>query len=254
MSETLTAVILTRNEARHIADCIASVAFADTVVVFDSGSTDDTVAIAMRGGAHVLHRDFDDYAGQRNAALDAVGQGWVLFVDADERVTPELAAEVRQAIAQGAPVGYQIPRHNYIFGKLTRGAGWYPDYQTRLLKVGAARYDPAKKVHEVVLLDGPQGTLEQPIVHYNYDHPAQFHAKQRRYVAYDARILFEQGVRPKLYTPFTQAVRHFRWRYLMLGGWRDSWHGLRLSALMAWYEYRKYRLLQGLWRQGSKTK
>lgn len=253
MSEMLTAVILTRNEAQHIADCIASVGFADAVIVFDSGSTDDTVEIAGRGGAHVLHRAFDDYAGQRNAALDAVGQGWVLFVDADERVTPELAAEVRRVVAQGAAAGYRIPRHNYIFGKLTRGAGWYPDYQTRLLKVGSARYDPAKKVHEVVLLDGPEGTLEHPIIHYNYDHPAQFHEKQRRYVAYDARILYEQGVRPKPYTPFTQAVRHFRWRYLTLGGWRDAWHGLRLSALMAWYEYRKYRLLQGLWRQGGGT-
>jgi len=247
MSGPLTVIILTRNEERHIADCIISAGFADAVIVFDSGSTDHTVAIAGEHGAQVLHRDFDDYAGQRNAALDAVGQGWVLFVDADERVTPELAAEVHRAM-DGEAAGYRIPRHNFIFGKLTRGAGWYPDYQTRLLKVGSARYDPARKVHEVVLLDGPEGTLEHPLIHYNYDRPAQFHAKQRRYVAYDARILFEQGVRPKLYTPFTQAVRHFRWRYLTLGGWRDGWHGLRLSALMAWYEYRKYRLLQCLWR------
>lgn len=253
MSDALTAVILTYNEARHIAECIASVQFADDVLVFDSGSTDETAALAEANGARVLQRPFDDYAGQRNAALDAVGQGWVLFVDADERVTPELAAEVRAVIARSDTVGYRIPRHNYIFGKLTRGAGWYPDYQTRLLKVGAARYDPAKKVHEVVLLDGPEGTLEHPFIHYNYDHPAQFRDKQRRYVAYDARILYEQGVRPKAYTPFTQAARHFRWRYLTLGGWRDGFHGLRLSALMAWYEYRKYRLLQDLCRANAGT-
>lgn len=253
MSDALTAVILTYNEARHIAECIASVQFADDVLVFDSGSTDETAALAEANGARVLQRPFDDYAGQRNAALDAVGGGWVLFVDADERVTPELAAEVRAVIASGGAAGYRIPRHNYIFGKLTCGAGWYPDYQTRLLKVGAARYDPAKKVHEVVLLDGPEGTLEHPFIHYNYDHPAQFRDKQRRYVAYDARILYEQGVRPKAYTPFTQAARHFRWRYLTLGGWRDGFHGLRLSALMAWYEYRKYRLLQDLWRANAGT-
>jgi glycosyltransferase involved in cell wall biosynthesis len=254
VSGPLTAVILTYNEARHISACIESVRFADAVLVFDSGSTDDTPALARQQGARVQDRPFDDYAGQRNAALDAVGEGWVLFVDADERVTPALAAEVRAAIGSDVIAGYRIPRHNHIFGKLTRGAGWYPDYQTRLLRVGAARYDPAKKVHEVVLLDGPEGTLANPLIHYNYDHPRQFHDKQPRYVAYDAQILFEQGVRPKRYTPYTQAVRHFRWRYLTLGGWRDGWHGFRLSAWMAWYEYRKYRRLVELWRTAESRK
>ena len=251
MTGPLTAVILTYNEARHIAACIESVHFADAVLVFDSGSTDDTPTIAREHGARVLERSFDDYAGQRNAALDAVGDGWVLFVDADERVTPELATEVRTAITSNTSAGYRIPRHNYLFGKLTRGAGWYPDYQTRLLRVGAARYDPAKKVHEVVLLNGPEETLMTPLIHYNYDHPRQFQDKQRRYVEYDARILFEQGVRPKRTTPYTQAVRHFRWRYLTLGGWRDGWHGFRLSAWMAWYEYRKYKRLAELWQTGT---
>jgi glycosyltransferase involved in cell wall biosynthesis len=247
MSAPLTAVILTYNEARHIGACIESVRFADSVLVFDSGSTDATQAIAREHGARVLERPFDDYAGQRNAALAAVGEGWVLFVDADERVTPELADEVRAAMTSDEYTGYRVPRHNFLFGKLTRGAGWYPDYQTRLLRVGEARYDPAKKVHEVVLLNGLEGTLTHPLVHFNYEHPRQFRDKQRRYVAYDAQILFEQAVRPKAYTPFTQAVRHFRWRFVTLGGWRDGFHGLRLSVWMAWYEYRKYRLLQALW-------
>ncbi len=196
----------------------------------------------------VLQRAFDDYAGQRNAALEAVNEGWVLFVDADERVTAALAQEVRAAIARHDYAGFDIPRHNYIFGKLTKGAGWYPDYQLRLLHVGHARYDPAIKVHEVVLLDGPKGTLKEPFIHYNYDNARQFRDKQRRYVAYDAQILFEQGVRPKPYTPFTQPIRHFIWRYITLGGWRDGLHGLRLSALMAWYEYRKMQLLTALWK------
>lgn len=250
MSERLTAVILTYNEARHIAACIESVRFADEVLVFDSFSTDATPEIARAAGARLLQRAFDDYAGQRNAALEAVGAGWVLFVDADERVTPALAQEVRAAIANTSAAGFDIPRHNYIFGQLTKGAGWFPDYQLRLLRVGYARYDPAKKVHEVVQLDGPKGVLNEPLIHYNYDNARQFHAKQRRYVAYDALILYEQGVRPKLYTPLTQPARHFIWRYFTLGGWRDGLHGLRLSALMAWYEYRKTRLLAALWKQG----
>lgn len=245
---TLTAIILTYNEARHVAECIESVRFADHVLVFDSFSTDDTVKLAQSAGAEVIQRKFDHYAGQRNAALAAVEgpADWVLFVDADERVTPELAAEVRTVIESGDCAGYRIPRFNYIFGRLTRGAGWYPDYQTRLLKVGAARYDPERQVHELVLLDGAEGTLIQHFIHYNYENVAQFVLKQQRYTAYDARILCEQGIRPKPQNYFLQPWRQFWWRFVTLKGYQDGLHGLRLSLLMAWYEFRKYVLLRDL--------
>ncbi|MBW4436281.1 MAG: glycosyltransferase family 2 protein [Pleurocapsa minor GSE-CHR-MK-17-07R] len=248
----LTVCILTYNEAEHVRACIESAAFADRVMVFDSFSTDATVEIARASGATVVQRPFDNYAGQRNAALDAIGAGeWVLFVDADERVTPALAGEVRSVIATGSATAYRIPRHNYIFGRLTLGAGWYPDFQTRLLRQGRVQYDPKVLVHEVVLVDGETGTLSQPLVHYNYRDAAQFAAKQARYTAYDARILFEQGMRPKVYTPFTQPVRHFIWRFVTLKGYRDGLHGLRLSLLMAWYEGVKYRRLAGLIRENN---
>lgn len=246
----LTAIILTYNEARHIRDCIESLRFADHIVVFDSFSTDDTVTIARQAGVEVLQRRFDDYAGQRNAALEAVAgkADWVLFVDADERVTSELASEVQSVITHTPDVGLRIPRHNYIFGKLTKGAGWYPDYQTRLLRVGKAHYDPERQVHELVILDGSEGTLTQPFTHLNYESLAQFHDKQKRYSAYDARILFQQGIRPKVQNYVLQPIRQFRWRYLTLKGYQDGWHGLRLSFLMAWYELRKYLTLRSLWR------
>lgn len=249
---TLAAVILTYNEAAHITDCIASVRFADNVMVFDSGSTDETVLLARQAGAEVRQRPFDHYAGQRNAALEAVAgrADWVLFVDADERVTPELAAELRETISDAGCAGYRVPRLNYIFGKLTRGAGWYPDYQTRLLKVGAARYDPERQVHELVLLDGDEGTLQQHFIHYNYRDVAQFVQKQQRYSAYDARILYEQGIRPRAQNYVLQPWRQFWWRFVTLKGYQDGLHGLRLSLLMAWYEFRKYILLRGLWRKG----
>jgi glycosyltransferase involved in cell wall biosynthesis len=245
----LYAIILTYNESAHIVDCIDSVRFADAVLVLDSGSTDNTPALARSAGAEVFSRGFDDYAGQRNAALDAVvGRAdWVLFVDADERVTPPLAAEVRHAMHQPGYAGWRIPRHNYIFGHLTRGAGWFPDYQTRLLRVGSAHYDPTRKVHEVVELNGALGTLTEPFIHYNYITLAQFHDKQRRYSAYDAQILYEQGLRPRPQNYVLQPLRQFWWRFVTLQGYNDGFHGLRMSALMAWYELRKYRLLRGLW-------
>lgn len=244
---TLAAIILTRNEERHLADCITSVKWADHVLVFDSGSTDRTREIAANCGVEVRLNEFFHYAQQRNDALNAVQTDWVLFVDADERVTEALAAEIRQTVASPQHVGYWIPRHNYIFGRLTRHTGWYPDYQMRLLKRGNAHYDPNRQVHELVVLSsGEAGYLKTPMVHYNYENLAQFHEKQRRYVQYDAQILYNAGVRPKIYTPYLQPFRHFKWRFFDLQGYRDGFHGLRLSLLMSWYEFRKYQQLKRL--------
>jgi (heptosyl)LPS beta-1,4-glucosyltransferase len=243
----LTAIVLTRNEANNLITCIETLRFADAIIVFDSHSTDQTPRLAVDAGVRVVQRVFDDYPSQRNAALDLIGEGWVLFVDADERITRDLAEEIREAIELPSYSGFRIPRHNYIFGKRTMGAGWYPDYQTRLLKVGEARYDPSRKVHEVVILDRELGTLRTPIEHFNYRNPTQFREKQERYTAYEAQILFENGIRPKPQNYVLQPVRQFWWRFVTLRGFRDGFHGLRLSALMAWYEWRKYRVLRQLW-------
>ncbi len=243
----LTAIILTLNEARHIEECIASLGFAQTVLVFDSGSTDETQALARQAGAQIIEYPFANYPQQRNAALDAADSEWVLFVDADERIPPALAEEIQATLAAPAHPGYWIPRHNYIFGKLTRHTGWYPDYQMRLLRRAAARYDDARPVHELVILQtGEAGYLSNPLVHYNYETLAQFHAKQQRYTAFDAQMLYNEGVRPKIYTPYTQPLRHFKWRFWDLQGYKDGWHGFRLSVLMAWYECRKYQQVRAL--------
>jgi len=247
----LAVVILTFNEAENVVACIETLRFADQIVVFDSFSTDQTADLASRAGARVIQHPFADYASQRNAALEAVSDfaDWLLFVDADERVPVALADEVRQRIEQPGFVGYRIPRDNYIFGRLTRGAGWYPDYQTRLLRVGAAHYDPARQVHELVILDGAEGALDHALIHYNYRDLRQFVAKQRRYSAYDARVLYEQGIRPKPQNYVLQPLRQFWWRFITLRGYSDGLHGLRLSWLMAWYELKKYLLLRELWRR-----
>jgi (heptosyl)LPS beta-1,4-glucosyltransferase len=249
MNTRLAAVVLSYNEERHIADCIASLQWADRIVVFDSYSSDSTVDRACSAGADVLQHHFENYAAQRNAALDAVEAEWVFFVDADERSSPEQAAEIGKLIAAADHNGYWVPRHNYIFGKLTRYTGWYPDYQMRLLRRGKAHYDPDRQVHELVILDGEAGYLKTPLVHYNYDTLAQFRQKQARYVRYDARILQEQGIRPKPHKFITQPLRQFVWRFVTLRGYRDGLHGLTLSILMAWYEFQKYVHLRRLYRK-----
>lgn len=231
----LAALILTKNEAKHIRDCIATLGFVDQVVLFDSYSDDGTVELARELGATVIQRVFDNFAGQRNAAMDAVEAEWILFVDADERIPPELAAEVREVIATRPEVGWWMPRHNFIAGQRVRHGGFYPDFQLRLVRRDRARYDPARPVHEVVLLDGPSGELQNAMIHYNYDNWEQFHAKQRRYARLESAILRQRGVKPWPHKFVRQPLREFWRRYVRLQGCRDGWIGLKLALLLSFY-------------------
>lgn len=253
---TLAVIVLTKNEEQHIGDCLDSLAWVKRRVVFDSFSTDRTCDIAREHGAEVIQHPFSDYASQRNAALDAIEAEWIFFVDADERCTPELASEIEFILNQASSLipppsslvtGYFVPRKNYLFGKLTRGAGYWPDYQMRLLKRGTARYE--RPASEIVSLDGQSGNLSNPLIHYNYESIQQFHQKQTFRIDFEATNLFKQGIRPKFYTPYSQYIRHFWWRYKMLQGYQDGWHGLRLSMMLAYYfGYRYSRRLAEMWR------
>lgn len=242
------AIVLTHNNEDIIAACLESLRWADAILVFDSYSQDATVQIAELAGARVLRHEFVDWSRQRDAALSAAAalyphEEWIYFVDSDECSTPEQAAEIRRVTTDPTMAGYWVPRHNYIFGRLTRGAGWFPDYQLRLLRRERAHYDLTREVHELVILDGPAGHLQAPLEHYNYKNARQFRDKQRRYTDHAAREMHKQGIRAKPQNYLLQPIRHFWWRFVTLGGWRDGLHGLRLSLLMAWYEFKKYLIL-----------
>jgi hypothetical protein len=244
----LAAIVLTRSEEHHIGACLDSLAWAERRVVFDSFSADRTCDIARDHGAEVIQHPFADYAAQRNAAMEAVDADWIFFVDADERATPELAEEIASIVAEDERAtphairntyylsriaGWYVPRRNFLFGRLTRGAGYWPDHQMRLLRRGAARY--ARPASEIVTLDGEAGYLQNPLIHYNYDSIAQFHAKQTFRIDFEAKNLLDKGVRPKFYSPYSQYARHFWWRFVALKGYVDGLHGLRLSLLLAYY-------------------
>jgi len=236
----LAVVVLTKNEEANISDCLQSVRWADKLYVLDCLSTDRTVELARQAGAEVQQRPFVNFADQRNAALEMFEAEWIFFVDADERGTPELGAEVRRVIREESAVGWWVPRRNYIWGRWIRHAGWYPDYQLRLLKRGLACYDPEREVHEVVILDGPEGYLQNPLIHYNYSTVRQFLRRQDFYADYEAGILVEQGIRPRPHNLVLQPLREFRRRYLTLQGYKDGGHGLLLSLLMAYYTFVGY--------------
>jgi glycosyltransferase involved in cell wall biosynthesis len=245
----VTAVVPVRDEEANIADCLSSVAWADRCVVFvDSRTQDRTSDIAREAGADVIVHPFENFAQFHNDAMRHVDRGWVFFVDGDERCTHELGQEIRHVVSGNQEVLWWVPRHNYIFGRLTLGGGWYPDYQPRLLLKGRTHWE--RPVHEIVLPDGPEGRLENSLIHYNYVDLADFIARQKGYTDFAAQRLLQEGVRPHFYTPYSQAVRHFWWRFVTLNGARDGLHGLRLSLLMAYYEMVTYRKLA---RQRAKT-
>jgi (heptosyl)LPS beta-1,4-glucosyltransferase len=250
-SSEVTGVILTLNEADQITACIESLRWADDIVVLDSYSEDATVELARKAGVTIYQHAFENYSKQRNVALELVSAArWIFFLDADERATPELAEEIRYVVLESADVvGWWVPRHNYIFGHRMRGAGWWPDYQLRLLRPDCAHYDAHRAVHEEAQLAGESARLTEPLIHYNYKTLAEFRKRQQKYTSYDAKILLEKGVRPRAYTPYTQIPRHFWWRFVTLQGWRDGLHGMLLSALMAYYEMIKYRKARRLWQE-----
>ncbi|TFG73434.1 MAG: glycosyltransferase family 2 protein [Anaerolineales bacterium] len=246
----ITAIILTKNEAKRIEPCIRSLDWCDEVVVFDSFSTDGTQALARNLGARVIENPFVNFTQQRNAALALVASDWTFFVDADEVAESALAQEIPEATQNNAIDVWWVPRHNYIFGKLTRGAGYYPDYQLRLLRKGSGVYE--REASEIFIHQGKEGYLQGHLIHYNYENVAQFHEKQRTREVFEAKTLHDQGVRMSYKTLLVQPFRHFWWRYITLKGYQDGWHGFRLSLLLAYYfGFRNYLRLGQMRRAGQ---
>lgn len=235
----VTAVVIARDEERHLGACLDALSWADErLVLLDDRTTDRSADVAASRGVPVSWQRFQSFPRQRNAALNQVQTPWVLFVDADERTTPSLANEVRQAVDRGAedsPSGYWIPRRNFIWGSWIRHGGWFPDYQLRLLAVDRAHYDEERDVHELVTLNGPAGYLREALIHYNYDTLSQFLAKQQHYSTLEAARLARSGARARPHHLVVQPYREFRRRFVELEGYRDGWRGLALAGLLAWY-------------------
>lgn len=248
---TLCGAVIARDAALTIERCLASLDWADSLlVVVDGRTVDATAEIATRQGARVEVRPFLDFARQRNAALRMAGSDWLLFVDDDEVVTPELAREIRGIVDGGQPTaaGYWVPRKNILFGCWVRHAGWSPDHQLRLLRTRDAAYREDRTVHELVELQGEEGYLQNPLIHYNYSTLAEFCTRQRLYASMEAADMFQRGVRIEPRNYLLQPWRQFWRRYVTWQGYRDGGVGLLLSSLMAYYELRSYLELRKLQR------
>jgi glycosyltransferase involved in cell wall biosynthesis len=252
----LTAAVIARDEAALLAGCLESLAWADArLVLVDARSRDATAAIAARYTPHVHREPFRSFPQFRNRALALATTPWVLFVDADERVPPALAAEIRAVLARAEAegvAGYWLPRRNRIRGRWMRGAGWWPDYQLRLLRRDAVYFEPDGLVHEVACVHGPTRHLREPLLHHNYDTLAEFVAKQRRYAVLEAYAWWRQGQPPPRARALVgQPLREFWRRYVTLGGYRDGALGLVLAGYLAYAAWQRTRLLRRLASAGA---
>ncbi len=248
----LTIIALAWNETEHLRACFASLKTlvdltgAATLVLFDSAGDDATLKIAREVADRVVIADFDNFAAQRNRALDLASSRWVFFIDADERCTPQLAQEIARAIEKGDCAAYRVPRRNILFGHEVRHTGWSPDYQVRLLERARCRYDESRRVHELPTVDGETGTLKSKLVHYNYDTWGQFIAKQRAYSDLEAQALYASGRRASLKSIMGQPLRELKRRLVDYKGYRDGLLGIALSVAMALHVAQTYIKLRRL--------
>jgi len=249
LAQPLSVVVIAQEAAAQLTDCLASVAFADEIVLVDSGSRDATRDIAQRLGARVIEKEWLGFGPQKQFAVDQARHDWVLCLDADERVSPELAASLRRALeAPAAPV-YRMARRNRFLGRWLRHGEGYPDWCTRLFDRRQARWSDAA-VHEKVLFAVTPGTLEGDLLHESAEDLGRYFEKQNRYSALAARQLFEHGRTAGPAELLLSPLVRFAKFYLLRLGFLDGVPGLVHIAIGCAASFMKYAKLIELQRAG----
>lgn len=247
MNSRLSVAIITLNEERNLAECLASVSFADEIVVVDGGSRDRSCEIARAAGARVIEEpDWQGFGVQKNRAIDACSGDWVLSIDADERVPQNLRAEIQTVLRDSAFDVYEMPRSSYYCGRFMRHSGWWPDHVRRLFRRGTARFSPAP-VHESLQTDRSVGRLNTPLEHWSFRTMEDVLDKVNRYSSLSAPVVIERGDRPSLFTAIFHGAAAFLRTYFLRCGFLDGSHGFMLAVSNAegsYYRYVKAMLIQ----------
>ncbi|WP_310626418.1 glycosyltransferase family 2 protein [Limnohabitans sp.] len=241
-SPTLSAIVITRNEAHNLHDCLQSMhGLVDEIIVVDSQSTDHTVAIAQQHGAKVSQpADWPGFGLQKNRALDLATCDWVLSIDADERITPALSAEIKRVLqASDVDVAYKLPRLSSYCGKLIHHAGWQPDHVLRLFKRGKARFSD-DLVHERVVTAQNVVALQNHLLHFSYLDFSQVLSKVNVYSSASAQQAYAHGKRSSVVGALGHGAWAFFRTYVLRAGFLDGAHGLALSISNAETSYYKY--------------
>jgi glycosyltransferase involved in cell wall biosynthesis len=239
----LSVVIITQDEAENIAGALESVRWADDIVVVDSGSSDATLEIARRYTDRVTTRAWEGYGEQKNHATGLAAHDWVLSLDADERVSPELAEEIRALMLSAPPMqGYRIPRTTWYLGRWIRSTTWYPDHQLRLYDRRAARWN-TRYVHESVTVDGRVGRLGSEIHHYTYRDLSHQLLTIDRYTTLAVKQMVSEHRRATVFDLIVQGPIAFGRNYVLKMGIRDGAPGLIVSVMNAYYVWLKFAKL-----------
>lgn len=248
----LSVVIITKNEADNIRDCLNSVAWADEIVILDSGSTDGTVGICREYTDKVFETDWPGFGPQKNRGIERATGDWILSVDADERVSPELRLEIEQALKVEQYNGYEIPRLSHFCGKQIRHSGWWPDYIVRLFRRGSGKFNEVL-VHEKVEVMGSVGRFRNPLIHYSFQSFEEVLQKMNHYSTCNAAMLFEAGRKSSLLEAAGRGLWTFFRTYVLRAGFLDGRHGFMLAVSNAEGTYYKYIKLIDFQRTRSRT-
>lgn len=243
--QPLSVTLITLNAAHQIAACLASVAFADEILVVDSGSVDDTIKIAQQHGARVLHQDWLGYGAQKQFAVEQAKHDWVLCVDADERVSEALRHSIEAALIKPQAHGFAMPRCNKFLGRWLRHGEGYPDWSLRLFHRAHGRWS-ADPVHEKVELDSPAMRIQGDLLHESSEDLAGYLDKQNRYTTLAAEALFKRGKRVGVVQLALSPVLRFIKFYVLRLGFLDGAAGLVHISIGCHNSLMKYAKLMAL--------
>jgi len=241
MREKLTVIVPTFNEEENLPECLESVKWADEIIVVDSGSTDATLSIAQKYAHRILQHEYINSATQKNWAIPQATHPWVMIVDADERVTPQLREEIERVLRKPQHQGYSIGRLNHFLGYPLRHGGWSPkeDRNIRLFMRDRGRYEN-KEVHADVIVQGTVGHLTHPLIHYSYRTLDQYLKKLERYTQWAAMDIIKRGKPVRWYHLAIRPLADFIRLYFIKLGFLDGLPGLIVALLSAYYVMIKY--------------
>lgn len=242
----LSAVVITRDEESNIKRCLQSLQIADEIIVIDSGSADRTVEIAESMGARVYFKEWEGYGPAKKEAVNKASGKWIISLDADEELTPELAKEISDTVQNETGYnGYYIKRKTSFLGRWILHCGWYPDYILRLFQKSYGQFTDAV-VHEKVIINGQSGRLNNEILHYSYTNLEQYFEKMNRYTALGAKQAYSQNKRAGWFDIVVKPVVSFIKHYFVKRGFLDGLEGFIISALSSLGVMIKYLKLRQL--------